>query len=138
MDLNQKKDLKKLHLVLYSFKINVGSKGKFFSLNLNAYRNTHYILLNQAKVNFNLINKKLVKDLPPLNKVKIVYTVFFKTKTRRDIANILCIVDKFFCDLLVQNKVLKDDDFLHIPEITFKFGGIDKNQRIEITLEEIE
>ena len=67
-----------------------------------------------------------------------MYTVFFKDRRRRDIGNVLSIVDKFTCDSLVDNGILIDDNFKYIPEITFRFGGFDpENPRAELTIKEL-
>lgn len=111
------------------------SKKKFINLNLNWYRNVHYFENNLVKETFTTLVIQELKKLnvskanPPIN---IEYTVFFPDKRRRDLANVLSIVDKFFCDALVKAGVLEDDTAKEIPQITFIFGGIDKdNPRVE-------
>lgn len=79
--------------------------------------------------------KTQIEQLPVFNKVSITYTVFFGSKRKTDISNVCSIVDKYFCDALVELGKLPDDNYDYIKEITYKFGGIDKNNpRVEITL----
>ena len=79
--------------------IPVGKKN--FSLNLNCYRNAHYHVLNNAKVNYKeLISVQFdLKDKFDL--IGITYTLYPKTKRLTDISNVLSVVDKFFCDAFV-------------------------------------
>ena len=52
-----------------------------------------------------------------------------------DRSNILCIVEKFFCDALVRAKVIKDDSDQYIEFSSYLTGGVDsKNPRVEIEI----
>lgn len=104
-------------------------------LNLNQYRNAHYFKLNNSKTSYKAIMKTQIEQLPVFNKVSITYTVFFGSKRKTDISNVCSIVDKYFCDALVELGKLPDDNYDYIKEVIYKFGGIDKNNpRVEITL----
>lgn len=104
-------------------------------LNLNQYRNAHYFKLNNSKTSYKAIMKTQIEQLPVFNKVSITYTVFFGSKRKTDISNVCSIVDKYFCDALVELGKLPDDNYDCIKEVIYKFGGIDKNNpRVEITL----
>ena len=103
-----------------------------FILNLNNYRNTHYHLLNKAKVTFDSVVADKIKHLPKISKCRISYRLFVKSKRRIDTSNVCAIVDKFFCDTLVNHKKLDDDSYEYVTETRYIFGGIDKdNPRIE-------
>ena len=104
-------------------------------LNLNQYRNAHYFKLNNSKTSYKAVMKTQIEQLPVFNKVSITYTVFFGSKRKTDISNVCSIVDKYFCDALVELGKLPDDNYDYIKEVIYKFGGIDKtNPRVEITL----
>lgn len=106
-----------------------------FRLNLNQYRNTHYIILNKAKIAYKELMKEQINRLPELSNISLHYTVYTKTKREFDLSNVCSVVDKFFCDALVELGKLPDDNIKYLSQISFSFGGIDKdNPRIEVTI----
>ena len=114
-------------------------KDKKMALNLNIYRNLNFMVNNQMKHIFKeqvaprLVGLKI--DTP----IEITYTVFYPTKRLADISNVCCVVDKFFCDTLVETGVLEDDNYTYIPKVIYAFGGIDKdNPRCEAVIRTIE
>jgi hypothetical protein len=112
--------------------VHLGKKGKRFSLNLNVYRNTYFGTLNDAKVLFTAQVSEQLRELPKLEKVCIRYYLFPQTKRLCDVANICAVVDKFFCDALVAEKVLPDDNYTHLLGVSYEFGEIDPtNPRVE-------
>jgi len=115
------------------------SEEKSLSLNLNTYRNTHFFQLNQAKVIFGDEVSHLVKVLSPMKRIKLIYTLYPRTRRRSDVANVCSIVDKFFSDCLVDYGILEDDDYEHLPEVTYRFGAVDKtNPRVDVLIEDLE
>lgn len=114
------------------------TKTKWWSLNLNEYRNTHYQTLNETKIKYKAVMIDQVRTLPTFNKLRITYTLFPKTYKRCDISNICSIHDKYFSDILTELGKIPDDNYLYLPEVNYRFGGVDKlNPRVEIKLEEI-
>lgn len=105
--------------------VNLSAKKKF-ALNLNIYRNAHFHTLNNAKSIFQDQVGSLVKHIPLQECVGIIYTYFSGTKRESDVSNICTVVDKFFCDTLVEVGVLQDDNFNHVKEVAFRYGGISK------------
>lgn len=104
-------------------------------LNLNKYRNAHYFRLNNSKRSYKSIMKEQIEALPLFNKISLTYTVFLGSKREVDISNICSIVDKYFCDALVELGKLPGDNYKFIQEVSYKFGGIDKdNPRVEINI----
>lgn len=104
-------------------------------LNLNQYRNAHFFKLNNSKTSYKALMKPQIEQLPVFNKISITYTVFFGSKRKTDISNVCSIVDKYFCDALVELGKLPDDNYDYIKEVIYRYGGIDKNNpRVEITL----
>ena len=70
--------------------------------------------------------------------VKIRYVLYPPTKRELDISNVLCIVDKYFCDVLVEMGLLEDDNFKFLPEVSYVFGAVDKeNPRAEAFIETV-
>jgi hypothetical protein len=75
-------------------------------------------------------------SLPTMGGVKLTYTLFMGSSREADLSNICVVVDKFFCDALVEAGKLPDDSVSYLQSIDYRFGGVDKsNPRVEITLE---
>jgi len=111
------------------------SKKKFFSLNLNQYRNAHYQTLDKAKKAFDKIAKDLIRGIPKLERCTLEYTLYPGTRQICDTNNVCAIVDKFFSDSLVTHGVIEDDNYNIIADSRFKFGAIDKgNPRVEVVI----
>lgn len=110
-----------------------------FILNLNNYRNTHYRVLNNAKVTYKMYMKKQIEKLPRLQPpIQITYTVFKGDKRNCDIGNICSVHQKFFEDALVELGKLPDDNHNMIKRSIFEWGGIDKlNPAVMIMIEEV-
>ena len=112
------------------------SKNKKFILNLNNYRNAYFRVLSIAKKNYTQELLPELADLPKFTEpVTLTYTYYAKTKRRIDISNPCSIIDKFACDALVKAGILKDDSYEHVNQVTYKFGGFDKEDpRCELTV----
>lgn len=107
-------------------------KIKNLPLNLNHYRNAHFMVLNNMKIAFKESIQEQLPDLKLTEPVKISYTLFPPTNRKLDISNVLSIVDKYFCDTLVELGILEDDNYEHLVHVEFLFGSIDKhNPRAE-------
>jgi hypothetical protein len=112
---------------------------KVFTLNLNIYRNSHHMTLNQAKIAwksivFNALSGKTnyKADAGPFN---FTYTVFPATNRKFDLANVLSIVQKFTDDALIEWGFIPDDSYKIIPKIDYRFGAVDKeNPRVELEI----
>lgn len=113
------------------------TKKKKFILNLNNYRNAHYMVLNKAKHIYKETVLSQLDQLPRFNRISINYVLFPKSKRLCDVANICSIVDKFFCDALVETGHLEDDNYQFLDEITYSFGSVDPiNPRVQIVIKE--
>lgn len=111
------------------------SKKKHFALNLNVFRNSHYMTLNKAKVNFKATMTEQINQLPELNRITVHYVLYPKTKRRTDLGNVISVVKKFLEDALVELGKLPDDDYTHIIGSSESFGAVDKhNPRVEIII----
>lgn len=92
--------------------------------NLNSYRNLHYHHLNNQKQNFSDIIKKRLEPLPNMKKVWLHYTIYAARRGRLDTMNVGSIVDKYFCDALVEAGKIPDDSNQEIIFTSFSFGGV--------------
>lgn len=100
------------------------SKNKIDPVNLNFYRNAHFRKLAYQKKAFKESILPLIKDLPKYNSYKLHYTIYAKDKRKFDIANVASIVDKYFCDAMVEQGKFPDDDYDYLQDIHFSFGGV--------------
>jgi hypothetical protein len=89
---------------------------------------------NQVKQNFKKVVEPLLTHLKPFpGKISLTYVLYKGDKRKCDISNICCVVDKFFCDNLTDMGLLDDDTYEFVPEVIYKWGGIDKeNPRCEV------
>lgn len=124
------------------FRVAIGnshSKIKYFILNLNQYRNAHYFTLNKSKIMYKELISDQIQNLPEFKKIKLEYIMYPKSQREFDISNVGAIVDKYFCDALVEANKLPDDSYKYIDSVTYTFGEIDKqNPRIEIVITVLE
>ena len=112
---------------------------RWFTLNLNTYRNTQAFVLNKAKQLYTDTMLKEIEPLPVFNKIRLTYTVYTGSSHKSDVMNWASVVDKFFQDTMVKAGKLVDDNYQYVPEVISRFGGIDKvNPRVEILIEPIE
>lgn len=108
---------------------------KNYALNLNFYRNAHYQILNKLKVSFTEQLEPELKKLPKLSKANLIYSYYPGSKRLSDTANVCSIVDKFFCDALVKSGAIPDDNYTYIPNVSYTYGEIDKdNPRVTVTV----
>lgn len=96
-------------------------------LNLNSYRNLHYIVNNQAKTIYKELMESQIKELPLLDKVSMTFILHKSSNRKIDRHNICSVVQKYFCDALVELGKMKDDDDRFIESETYKTGTIEKN-----------
>jgi hypothetical protein len=115
---------------------------RIWILNLNSYRNTHFQILNQAKIAWKSVVDNALRSVgykciydPPY---RFTYTVFPATMRKFDVGNVCSIIDKFTADALQGCGFIADDNYKNIPEVVYRFGGIEKlNPRCELTIERL-
>lgn len=113
-------------------------KGKKTSINLNGYRNWHYRVSNNYKVEYKSQVHDSIKDLVFPEKIKIEYTYFAPDLRKRDLMNHTSIVDKFFQDALVEYGCIKSDDTGTVVGVNSLYGGLDReNSRIDVKITSI-
>jgi hypothetical protein len=71
--------------------------------------------------------------------ISLIFCLYKGSSRIIDRANILCIVEKFFCDALVHYECIEDDNDDYILSSEYITSGIDrKNPRVEILIKEWE
>jgi len=126
-------------LVLPLYLVVGKKKPKKLPLNLNHYRNAHFHVLNSMKVQFKQAISSQLTFPKLVEPVKISYVLYPATHRELDISNVLCIVDKYLCDALVEAGLMEDDNFNHLPQVEFRFGAVDKeNPRAEAFIQPVQ
>ena len=114
-------------------------KGTKITMGLNWYRNANFYNQNAVK---QLFTERMEEPLKPVklpDKVSITYTLYTKDKRSCDVANVCCIIDKFFSDCLSYYKCIEDDDYRYLPQVVYQYGGIEEgNAKVIIDIEEFQ
>jgi hypothetical protein len=122
------------HIVTLPTFIQVSNKTRF-SINLNQYRNSHFQILNKAKVLFLEQVRDQIQALPHFKRLAISYTIYPRTRQLCDVSNICSIADKFFCDAMKELGRIDDDNYQVVLGTQYLFGEVDpQNPRIEARL----
>ena len=113
-------------------------KKKF--LNLNLYRNAPFHENNTLKKKMKMIVAGAIEEPFYFECFELYYTVFLPDIRRRDISNVLSIIDKYQCDALVELGYVPDDNYHHLKKVVYEFGGVDPNGKgyVEILVKEVE
>lgn len=115
------------------------SKKKEFILNLNRYRNAHFQVLSKAKVEFERVVGPRLAGVPRLDRCSLDYVYYHGKGQEPDTNNVLSVVDKFFCDTLVNCRLLEDDSHEYLVDTRFRYGGVDReNPRVDVTIRSTE
>lgn len=115
------------------------SKKKTFSLNLNEYRNAHYLVLNKAKSTFQRYVGEVLTPLPfKAEQIKVSYSFIPCSNRRYDRMNFISIIDKFFLDSLVKIGLIEDDNDKIVLHGEFLTKKLDKNRKVNYMLIEVE
>ncbi|MFA5340284.1 MAG: hypothetical protein WC332_00765 [Clostridia bacterium] len=115
---------------------------RIWILNLNNYRNTHHMTLNQSKVLWKEIVNQAIPSIPIIERPEapflFTYTIYASSNRKFDLANVCSIIQKFTDDALIDFGVISDDSYKVIPAIDYRFGGVDKdNPRCELTIRDL-
>jgi len=107
---------------------------KKYHLNLNQYRNWHYLISNTLKKQFKqTIYSQLNFTFD--QKIQISYIYYAPDKRKRDLMNVIVVIDKFFQDALTEYNCIKSDDTDTVVEVKCQYGGVDReNPRVEASI----
>jgi len=116
-------------------------KKKKYYLNLNIMRNQVGHLINNVKREY----ARIAHGVLPNNDTfyqhfELDYELWLPDYRKRDISNVLSIVDKNFCDALVAHGIVEDDNYEFLKKVTYRLGGIDDDRRgyVFITVKEVD
>ena len=111
------------------------SKNKKRIINLNNYRNWHYLTNSRIKNLYKIEMLDKLYGLKLTTPIDLHFILFKGTKRKSDRANVLSIQEKFFCDALTYYKCIPDDNDEYINSTHYSSGGIDReNPRVEIII----
>lgn len=94
----------------------------------------HYFLLNKAKVDYHNEVESIVKKYPSCIILNPSYTLYFKSKRKKDLDNYTFPLHKFLMDTLVEGGIIPDDDCSYIPSFSSRFGGYADSNYAEVQL----
>lgn len=113
----------------------VKTKAKRVYLNLNSYRNLHYITNNNVKKAYLEAIREQIDGLVIQTPVEIVYRVIKPSKRRLDKMNVVAVVSKYLLDALTETGFWEDDNDDFVKEEIIKPTIYDKgNGRVEIII----
>jgi len=118
--------------------VGVKKKRKYY-LNLNLYRNNHMHVNNNIKKEYARIAHSFLPNWSkPMMQIEIEYTLYLPDKRKRDIANVLSVVDKAFCDALTTHGLIPDDNYEYLKKVTYMYGGMDEDGKgyVDILIKE--
>jgi hypothetical protein len=109
-------------------------------LNLNNFPHWHYQTYQQLKKAFKACVEPQMRNIVPVasGAVRLTYTLYHSNNRAVDIPNVLTVVGKFAEDAMVELGVLPGDSHKVIPEVVYRWGGVDKeNPRVILEIEQI-
>lgn len=100
------------------------------------------MVLNQAKIAWKdiviyRIERSQIRcgELPHNPPYVFTYTVYPASNRKFDLSNVCSIIQKFTDDALIDYGIISDDSYKIIPQIHYRFGGVDKeNPRCELEI----
>lgn len=107
-------------------------------INLNGYRNWHFLVSNDLKKAYKLRAWIDIRNLKFKNKINLEFILWKADNRIGDRSNVLSIHEKFFCDALTECGCIPDDNDNYIEKTTYRTGGVDKmNPRVDIIITEV-
>ena len=105
------------------------------ALNLNVYRNLDHFTNNTVKQLYSEILATQIEGIKLTTLIRLKFTLHRRDRRQGDRANVLCIVEKFFCDALTHYGCLPDDTDEYIESTHYYTGEIDKaNPRVDVEI----
>ena len=107
--------------------------GRKWYLNLNRYRNTHFLVLAKAKRDY---SKSVEIPKFKADSIKVTYWLYPKDARLTDIRNVTDVVNKFLLDAIVTKGYIPDDNYNHVCHGGDYFVKIDRDYpRVDVEIE---
>ena len=113
-------------------------KDKRVYINMNSYRNLHFLVNNQVKKMYLEAVREQLEGLTIQTPVEITYKVYKKTSRRLDKMNVVAITSKYLLDAITELGCWEDDNDDHVKTETILPTELDRaNSRVEVTIKTI-
>ena len=114
------------------------TKDKRIYINMNSYRNLHYLVNNQVKKMYLEAVREQLEGLTIQTPVEITYKVYKKTSRRLDKLNVISVTSKYLLDAITELGCWEDDNDDHVKTETILPTELDRaNSRVEVTIKTI-
>ncbi len=114
------------------------TKDKRIYINMNSYRNLHYLVNNQVKKMYLEAVREQLEGLTIQTPVEITYKVYKKTSRRLDKMNVVAITSKYLLDAITELGCWEDDNDDHVKTEIILPTELDRaNSRVEVTIKTI-
>lgn len=108
-------------------------KAKRVYINLNTYRNLHYVVSNQVKKAYLEIVREQLEGVTIDTPVVVTYKVFKQSARKLDKMNVVAITSKFLLDAVTELGCWEDDNDDHVKTEIIWSTEIDRaNPRVEV------
>ena len=113
-------------------------KDKKISINLNTYRNLHFLVESKAKKLFKEIMRKQLEGIEIQTPVEVSYKVYKASNRRLDKMNVISITSKYLMDAVTEFGCWEDDDDTNIKKEILLPTEVDKkNPRVVVEIRSI-
>ena len=92
-------------------------KAKRVYINLNTYRNLHYVVSNQVKKAYLEIVREQLEGVTIDTPVVVTYKVFKQSARKLDKMNVVAITSKFLLDAVTELGCWEDDNDDHVKTV---------------------
>lgn len=113
-------------------------KDKRVYINMNSYRNLHFLVNNQVKKMYLEAVRSQLEGLTIQTPVEITYKVYKKTARRLDKMNVVAITSKYLLDAITELGCWEDDNDDHVKTEIILPTELDRtNSRVEVIIRSI-
>lgn len=111
------------------------TKDKRIYINMNSYRNLHYLVNNQVKKMYLEAVREQLEGVTIQTPVEITYKVYKKTSRRLDKLNVISVTGKYLLDAITELGCWPDDNDDYVKTETILPTELDRaNSRVEVTI----
>ncbi len=113
-------------------------KDKRVYINMNSYRNLHFLVNNQVKKMYLEAVREQLEGVIIQTPVEVTYKVYKKTARRLDKMNVVAITSKYLLDAVTELGCWEDDNDDHVKTEIILPTELDReNSRVEVIIRSI-
>jgi len=121
--------------IIFEYK---NKKDKKVYINLNTYRNQHFLVESKCKKQFKEIMRNQLEDVEFKVPVEVTYKVFKQSKRKLDKMNVISIISKYLMDAITEFGCWVDDNDDIIKKEIILPTEIDRNNpRVEVLIKSV-